>query len=90
MKRIRLFVALALLAHPLGAQLAATVPSTDPVYDQLIIAADLMAMHGVITGQRPWSRREIVRIALAIDAEILARKSGKSTRPLPKASEQRA
>lgn len=57
------------------AQLAATVPAQDPVYDLLTEVADVLAPPGYLTGQRPLSRREIARIVLAMDAEILRRTS---------------
>jgi Capsule assembly protein Wzi len=58
------------------AQLAATVPAEDPVYDLLTEVADVLGMPGYVTGQRPLSRREIARILLAMDTDIRRRDSG--------------
>src|SRR5262245_6896814 len=60
---------LAIAAPARGAvgQAAATVPLDDPAYaaiDELVAAVPLQ---GLIVGQRPYSRREIARIALRFD-----------------------
>lgn len=61
------------------AQLAATVPAQDPVYDLLTEVADVLGTPGYVTGQRPLSRREIARVVLAMDAEIMRRTSAKAS-----------
>ena len=51
-----------LLAGPLAAQPAALVPVDDPTYALLDELAALVPVRGLVTGLRPYSRREVVRL----------------------------
>jgi hypothetical protein len=53
-----------------GAQGTAVVPPTDLVYQDLNRLSELGLLDSVIIGQRPYSRRELARIAEAVRAEL--------------------
>lgn len=73
MRRSLFLAGLVLLPVPAVAQLAATVPSSDPVYAVVDEISATMPVRGVIDGQRPWSRREVARIVIAFEKEARAR-----------------
>lgn len=52
---------------------AATVPLEDPVYDALDEILAAVPVSGAVVGQRPYSRREVARIARAADTQLRAR-----------------
>src|SRR5262249_3074814 len=60
-------LALVAPARPTTAQAPATVALDDPAYASIDELAVAVPMRGLLVGQRPYSRREIARIALQFD-----------------------
>ncbi len=60
-------VAVAALGRAASAQAAATVSLDDPAYAAIDELAAAVPLQGLLVGQRPYSRREIARIALRFD-----------------------
>lgn len=63
------FTALLLLGAAAHAQLAATVPASDPVYEVVDELAASLPVRALIAAQRPWSRREVARLTIEFQAE---------------------
>lgn len=70
-------LAVLLLTGPIAAraQLAATVPASDPVYAVVEELSASLPVAGLHASQRPWSRREVARLASAFDAALRERES---------------
>jgi hypothetical protein len=66
---------LVLAAAPLGAQGTAIVPLGDHVYGELDRLSELGLLDSVIVGQRPYSRRELARIARVAQNRLASRDS---------------
>jgi hypothetical protein len=79
--RTTLLIAL-VSSTPLGAQGTAVVPPTDLVYRDLGRLAELELLDSVIVGQRPYSRRELARIARLVRAELERRFGSSNTAAL--------
>jgi Capsule assembly protein Wzi len=62
------------------AQSAGLVPTSDIVYADVTRLSDLGALQNVVLGQRPWSRREIARIARVAREKMNAVNSGPNQR----------
>ena len=61
--------ALLLASAAAHAQLAATVPASDPVYGVVDELSASLPLRGVFSAQRPWSRLEVARLAMAFAAK---------------------
>ncbi len=70
---LAIFSALLLSASSLRAQGTALVPSSDLAYASIDRLAELGVLDSVVLGQRPYSRREIARIARIARERLLSR-----------------
>src|SRR5262252_3981359 len=68
--QLLLILIAAISSRPAFAQAAATVSLSDPAYAAIDELAAALPVQGLFVGQRPYSRREIARIALRFDSVL--------------------
>jgi hypothetical protein len=82
LREVIVVCALLAFAPSLGAQGTAPVPLDDPAYAYLDRLEELGVVDSAVMGQRPYSFREMRRLAVAVRGMAAARRAGESERAL--------